>query len=84
MPPKVKYSISVFDKYSEKYIGEFEFINHIEVNELRSILRIGEDQDQLYDEYPIDLQAAKKIEKMTNGSFDLSKFEYFLSCERTD
>lgn len=84
MLPNVKYSISVFDKYTERYIGELEFINHIEANELRSILRIGEDSDQLYDEYPIDLQAAKKIEKMTNGLFDLSKFEYFLSCERTD
>lgn len=84
MTPKVKYSISVFDKHTEKYIGALEFINQIEVSELRSILGIGEDSDQLYDEYPIDLQAAKKIEKMTNGLFDLSKFEYFLSCEKMD
>ncbi|MCE7764306.1 hypothetical protein GQL56_16780 [Pseudomonas putida] len=84
MSPNVKYSISVFDKHSEKYIGEINFTRPVEIGELRLLLKIANDSEQLYDDYPIDSLAAAKIEKLTDKSFDLNKFEYFLSCERID
>ncbi|ELF6209354.1 MULTISPECIES: DUF7683 domain-containing protein [Pseudomonas] len=73
MNPNVKYSISVFDKHSEKYIGELNFINPIEIGELRLLLKIANDSEQLYDDYPIDSLAAAKIEKLTDSSLDLNK-----------
>lgn len=84
MNPTVKYSISVFDKHSEKYIGDINFISHIEIGKLRSLIKIAGDSELLYDDYPIDSIAAAKIEELTDGTFDLDNFEYFLSCERID
>jgi len=82
MNHKVKRYISVFAKGGDELIDEINFIHKPNPAELRQIFGINDPTDNLYNEYPIDIKTAIKLNGLIAGVFDLDKFDYFLSCER--
>ncbi|WP_420832908.1 DUF7683 domain-containing protein [Pseudomonas kermanshahensis] len=82
MTHKTRRYISIFAKGSDELVNELDFAQQPSVATLRTIFNINDPADRLYNEYPIDTNAAANLKSLVNGFFDLNHYDYFLSCEQ--
>lgn len=78
---KMRRYISVFAKSDDRYLENLEFIEPPSTELLRMILDVPEEQNPMYDEYPINATVARKLAPLIHGTFNLASYDYFLSCD---
>ena len=76
----VRRYISVFRRTDDFLQCEIDFVIQPAINVLQDIFGV-QNQNQMYDEFPIDEIVAKPLARFTDCNFNFDKYCYFLSCE---
>jgi len=77
---KVERSISWFSKVDGKLAGEIIIDDNINLQDLKEIFEVYENDPLMYMAYDIKEPEAKKLKKFISFEFDFEQFNYELNC----